>query len=228
MYALAMASNKAREVSAQEAIWILLKYPLIQITREVIDVAVSPISSRMRVVPSRVRAATLDDAETNWESTAPDSKHGMKLNYAAKPIDDGWEDVNLHEFLSYWVWTSKKVNGEECVMLQHERGFIMKRKHVAVINPIPFFPVDFTCENSCNGLLILFVPWRVEEGWKQTHLSAVDALAAARANMPEHILRSMDSMYNVDAATQQIHENACNGVQPVPRHETTPRGYYND
>ena len=103
MYALAMASNKAREVSAQEAIWILLKYPLIQITREVIDVAVSPISSRMCVVPSRIRAATLDDAETNWESTAPDSKHRMKLNYAAKPIDDGWEDVNLHEFLSHWV-----------------------------------------------------------------------------------------------------------------------------
>ena len=65
MYTLAIVSNKARKVFAQEAIWILLKYPFIQITWKVIDVAVLSISSRMCVVPSRIRAATLDDAETN-------------------------------------------------------------------------------------------------------------------------------------------------------------------
>ena len=29
-------------------------------------------------------------------------------------------------------------------------------------------------------------------------------------------------MYNIDAIMQQIHKDACNGVQPVPRHETIP------
>ena len=126
--------------------------------------SVSSVSSRMRVIPSRAKAATLDDNKTNWESTAPNSKQGMKLNYAARPVDNTWENINLHDFLSQWVWCSKKHAGEECVTLQNNRGFIKKRQRVAVINLISYVPVDFTCENSCNALLILFVSWRVEEG----------------------------------------------------------------
>ena len=38
--------------------------------------------------------------------------------------------------------------------------------------------------------------------------------------MPEHVLQSLDSIYGVDAATQQIRDDARNGIQPVSRHET--------
>lgn len=55
-YALAMSSTKAREVSAQEVIWILCGFPLVKFSREVIDVVVSPLATRNRQSPTLYEA----------------------------------------------------------------------------------------------------------------------------------------------------------------------------
>lgn len=220
MFALAMSTNKAREVSAQEVVWILLSLPIVEFSREVIDVPVSPIHTRARTVPSQNAAEQLDDTTTDWEPNGPSSKKGLKQLYAARPADNEWDRISLHTFVSEWMWLKKPVSDADCIQLQRDLGYVVRRKRVAVINPIPHYPVDFTKEESCNATIILHVPWRTEEEWYSSYATAVEALAAKITLLPQHLQDSFVRIRQIEAAQEQIRNDAANGIPPVNRFET--------
>lgn len=220
MFALAMSANKAREVSAQEVIWHLMSLPIVQFSRDVIDVPVSPVHTRSRIVPSQQTADNLPDETTDWEPTAMNTGKGLKKLYAARPNTPEWEEMTLHTFVCEWTWIRNAVKDAECVCLHNNLGYMVRRKRVAVINAIPHIPLDFLKEESCNATLILHTTWRREEEWRATFATAVEALASKISLLPQHLQDAFARIRQIEAAQEQIRSDAARGIPPVNRHET--------
>ena len=142
------------EISAQEAVYILLQLHLKESSRLVIFINTSPKENRVILLKSQADLEQLEDDDEDIECDSTIKR------YMRRPSQ--MEDVCLADFVSLYTVVPKSSSGNRTALSLTSGEKIRKRKRQAVIRYVRFSK-EKDSENHFREILMLFHPWRDED-----------------------------------------------------------------
>jgi hypothetical protein len=174
---VANATLAAREVSAQEAMWIVQNgLPMYGKSRNVLKVKTTRHANRRyRVDPDTCRRAIQSETAED-EAELPYRIDPLEAAYMARP--EHLQDMSYKSFLQQFDCSAAgPTPGQRLERWSRTdgRGFIKARRSQQAIAPSPRWKVDPDDPNYCFSEVMLRVPWRAVHELPESDAECIDA-----------------------------------------------------
>ena len=194
----------ATEVSAQEAVYIIMGMPVSQFSRSNIFVNTFPCNERVRILKSKSALKKLSpDSEDIYISSMID-------HYSKRP--SSLENISLAEFASDYCKSNKKIDTDSNLDIsitsnysnddkEQSNGKIYKKLTKRKIIRFKNYNIEEDPSSYYRSQILLFLPWRNES----TEIENVDLKLKYLQN-EERITEVRDSFVKLDLTTHKVNE----------------------
>ncbi|XP_062577044.1 uncharacterized protein LOC134238944 [Saccostrea cucullata] len=190
-----------REMSAQEATYIVCSIPLVQSSSSVVFVNTLPFEKRTKLLKSHQELENLDD--TSEEIFLPN----ITDYYQSRPSIPSYNDMCLAQFVTEYIVTAEepRPNSNQRTrykLLNLDRWIYKRTKPVCLKTPSSKF--QQTLEDKSFQTLFLYLPWRKESELICPYLSATEALKQKHGLLHSSSLHLQQFTEDVRRLVQQL------------------------
>ena len=205
------------EISAQEAVYLVLQIPLYKSTRDVIFINTSSPDTRATMLKSDTIIQLLPNDSTDV------IVEGNIEHYAKRPEE--MENVCLADFVS--MYRRVKKNSTEVITPENEddknegkvtvvddgscyqlgKGYVLQKKRKQSVIRSVNYHYDKDKENHCREILMLYKPWRDESkiiGKCETFQERYDKVIATDPDIELRMLNYSHSAHEVEQAVDDL------------------------